>query len=45
MSKYIDFVLARIYVMILGLSITIIGILSPNEALNRMAKAAKEMDK
>ena len=45
MSKYIDFILARLYVFILGMAIAIVGLISPNESLNRLKSAVKDMDK
>ena len=44
MSKYIDFVLARLYVFILGCAIAMVGLISPSNALDRLKSAVKGME-
>ena len=45
MSKYIDFVLARVYLIILGLMVVMVGVISPSNAMARLGVAVKEMEK
>ena len=44
MSKYIDFVLARFYLIILGLMVMVVGIISPGNAMARLKVAVEDMD-
>lgn len=44
MSKYIDFVLARLYLAILGIMVFIVGIISPSQAMERLRNAVRDMD-
>jgi len=45
MSKYIDFVLARFYLIVLGIMVIAVGIISPSNAMERLKSAVKDMDK
>lgn len=44
MKKYIDFILARVYLAILGMMVFVVGIISPAQAMDRLRNAVKDMD-
>lgn len=44
MSKYIDFVLARFYLVILGIMVIVVGIISPANALARLKNSVIFLD-
>ncbi len=45
MSKYIDFILARFFLVVLGIMVIAVGIISPSNAMERLKMSVKDMDK
>ena len=44
MKKYIDFVLARVYLVVLGMMVIVVGTISPSQAMERLGNAVKGMN-